>query len=320
MPRQPRLDIEGGFYHIINRGIERRKIFKKPKDYKMFIQTLGALLLEEGHKCYGWVLMSNHYHLLIERGEQPLSRFMTRLQTTYAGYFNRTYHRNGRFFQNRYKAILCDKESYFLELIAYIHLNPLKAGMVKDLDELINYRWSGHRALLGQENRKWQEINEALGRFGKTYKEARSKYIQYLKNKTKEEKDLSGGGLVRSAGSLKVVIKRKKDERELYDSRILGDGQFVETAAKVFEEKINIEKEIKNINEEMIIKQASLIFNIAYEELKKPGRSLSRRVVKARALIIYISTKYFKIKQNIWVQYYKISSAAVSKLFLLGAH
>ena len=318
MPRQPRLDIAGGFYHIINRGIERRKIFKKPSDYKMFVKTLGTLLLKEGHKCYAWALMSNHYHLLLERGGRPLSRLMTRLQTTYAGYFNRKYHRNGRFFQNRYKSILCDKESYFLELVAYMHLNPLRAGMVKDMNELKDYPWTGHRAFLGLEENKWQVVDEVLQRFGKNIDQARRRYIEYLKDKSKEKKDLSGGGLIRSAGSLKVVMNRKKDERESYDSRILGDGQFVGKTAKNVEEKIEIEKEIKLLDKERFIEQASKIFGISFEELKKPGRSSSRRVANARALMVYISVEYYKTKHNQWAQYFQISSAAISKLFDLG--
>jgi hypothetical protein len=103
-------------------------------------------MVEEEHACYAWALMLNH--LLIERGKKPISLLMSRLQTGYAGYFNRKYKRVGRLFQNRYKAILCDKDAYLLALVAYIYLNPLKGGRVKSLEELARYAWNGHRALM----------------------------------------------------------------------------------------------------------------------------------------------------------------------------
>ena len=113
MPRQARLDYSGCFHHLINRGIERRSIFADAADYLAFIEALGDFLPEGGHICYGWVLMPNHFHLLVETGRQPIAKLMSRLQTRYAGHFNRRHRRAGRLFQNRYKSIVCDKDSYF---------------------------------------------------------------------------------------------------------------------------------------------------------------------------------------------------------------
>lgn len=317
MPRQPRLDFPGGFYHIINRGIERRRIFKTTKDYEMFIKTLGRLLQEEGHKCCGWVLMSNHFHLLLERGpKHPLSRLMNRLQTTYVGYYNRKYHRSGRFYQNRYKAILCDKEEYFMELIAYLHLNPLRAGVVKDVEELKKYRWSGHHVLLGHGREKWQNVNEILYRFGKNVDQARKKYLEYLREKSGEKQELSGGGLIRSAGNLKIVLSRKKEDYETYDSRILGGGEFVEKAIRNIEEEV--EKEVKPLNIEKYVEQTSAILDVSYELLKKPGKSAKKGIACARGVIVYISVVHQKMNHTQWSLYFQISLAAISKLYKKG--
>ena len=167
MPRQARLDFEGCLHHVINRGIERRKILTDQKDYEFFRGALGKLLVECQSKCYGWVLMPNHFHLLLETGKKPLAKLMNRLLTRYAGYFNRKYYRAGRLFQNRYKSIICDKDAYFMELVAYIHLNPLRAGLVNHLEELEKYLWSGHRDLIGLEKNDWYQRAYVLSWFGK---------------------------------------------------------------------------------------------------------------------------------------------------------
>src|SRR3989339_1457728 len=130
MPRQPRIDIEGHLYHVIARGIERGKIFRDTMDYEDFLTRFKTAPEKTGGKCLAWCLMPNHFHLLILRGKQPLAEIMRRVMTGYAVGFNIRHKRSGHLFQNSYKSILCDEEEYLLELVAYIHLNPLRAGMV----------------------------------------------------------------------------------------------------------------------------------------------------------------------------------------------
>ena len=141
MPRQPRIDISETLYHVIARGIEGRRIFVHEFDYMDFLDRLGRGLQKNGSKCLAYSLLGNHFHLLILRGQRPLAELMRRLMTGYAVSFNLRRRRTGHLFQNRYKAILCDYEAYFLELIAYIHLNPLRAGFVESLQDLRKYRW-----------------------------------------------------------------------------------------------------------------------------------------------------------------------------------
>jgi len=232
MPRQARLDYEGCLHHVMNRGIERRVIFSGKEDYEFFKESMGSVIGKCGNQCYAWVLMPNHFHLLIETGKIGLSTFMSKLLTRYAGYYNRKHKRSGRLFQNRYKTVLCDGDTYFKELVAYIHLNPLRGELVKDLGELERYKWSGHCALMGKEKSEWYSVGEVLERFGSRSGEARKRYVEYLRTQKNVKKDLSGRGLIRSAGGLRVVLRENCKEREEYDSRILGDGEFVKSALR----------------------------------------------------------------------------------------
>ena len=137
MPRKARIDAPGALHHIVIRGIERKPIFKDSQDYQNFIERLANILSESSTPCFAWVLMTNHAHLLLRTGLTSISTVMRRLLTGYAQQFNRRHRRYGHLFQNRYKSFLCEEELYLLELVRYIHLNPIRAGMVEDLKVLI---------------------------------------------------------------------------------------------------------------------------------------------------------------------------------------
>jgi len=131
------------------RGIERRKLFLDDKDRQSFLDRLAIILEETQTQCYAWALIPNHFHLLLRTGPTPLSKVMRKLMTGYAVTFNKRHKRAGHLFQNRYKSIVCEEDAYLLELIRYIHLNPLRAKLVQDLTELDKYPWCGHSAILG---------------------------------------------------------------------------------------------------------------------------------------------------------------------------
>jgi REP-associated tyrosine transposase len=150
MPRQARLDAPGILQHVMAWGIERRKIFWDDKDRTAFLERFGVILEETQTQCYAWALIPNHFHLLLRIGQTPLSTVMRRLMTGYAVTFNIRHRRSGHLFQNRYKSVICEEDPYLLELIRYIHLNPLRAKLVEDLKGLDNYLWTGHSALLGK--------------------------------------------------------------------------------------------------------------------------------------------------------------------------
>lgn len=148
MPRQARLNLPGLFYHVMARGIERRPIFRTAKDYGDFLKRLQTGLARSACRCFAWVLMPNHIHLLILSGYRGIVSLLHPLLTGYATAFNLRYRRSGHLFQNRYKSIICEEDPYFLELVRYIGLNPARAGLVKTPEELARYPWTSHMALM----------------------------------------------------------------------------------------------------------------------------------------------------------------------------
>jgi len=134
------------------------------------------VLSDSGTHCFAWALIPNHFHLLLKTGTTPIATVMKRLLTGYAMYYNRRHKRSGHLFQNRYKSILCQEDTYLLGLVRYIHLNPLRAKLVEDLKGLDNYPYSGHRALLGKMAVLWQSKSFILGLFGDKVSPARRRY------------------------------------------------------------------------------------------------------------------------------------------------
>jgi len=146
------------------------------------------------------------------------------LLTGYAISYNRRHKRHGHLFQNRYKSIVCDEDSYFLELVRYIHLNPLRARQVKDIFKLDRYRWSGHSVLMGRIKHEWQDRDYVLSWFGEKESKAKKAYRQYVKESIElgRRPELVGGGLVRSLGGWSEVLSMRRDgKRLLTDQRIL---------------------------------------------------------------------------------------------------
>jgi putative transposase len=148
-----------------DRGIERRMIFRDNKDKDEFVSRMEKVFTETKTPCYAWSLLGNHAHMLLKTGAAPLHTVMARLLTGYAIRFNRRYHRHGQLFQNRYKSILCQEDAYLTELVCYIHLNPLRAGIARELSRLAAYPYSGHRALIGKASHPLLEVDAVLRHF-----------------------------------------------------------------------------------------------------------------------------------------------------------
>ncbi len=147
MARPLRLEFPGALYHVTARGNARQKIFLDKEDRHRFLDLLGKEITQQGWLCYAYCLMDNHYHLLIETPEPNLVAGMRRLNGVYTQAFNRRHRRVGHLFQGRYKAILVDKDAYFLELCRYVVLNPLRAKAVKRLEQ---WPWSSYAATVGR--------------------------------------------------------------------------------------------------------------------------------------------------------------------------
>jgi len=198
MPRQARLDAPGVLHHVMARGIERRRIFFDYRDRDDFLRRLSELATSTALVVYAWSLMPNHFHLLVRTGRVSLSQNMRSLMSGYAGYFNRRHRRHGHVFQNRFKSIVCDEEVYLLELVRYLHLNPLRAKVVKHIRELERYPYSGHSALLGRVARPWQKTADVLRRFSDRRRQAIKGYQEFVLAGVHEGRrpDLTGGRFV----------------------------------------------------------------------------------------------------------------------------
>jgi len=321
MPRQARLDAPGVLQHVMARGIERRKIFWDDKDRSSFLERLAVILEETQTQCYAWTLIPNH--LLLRTGPTPLSTVMRRLMTGYAVTFNHRHRRAGHLFQNRYKSVVCEEENYLLELTRYIHLNPLRAGLVEDLNALDKYPWSGHSVLMGklqnplipemketpQPERQGQPeklsltlaektVDEVLRHFGSALNDARQHYRAFVENGIDQgtRPDLQGGGLVRSAGGNKSgLLGRKKEEREKGDERILGSGDFVGNVLSGSDD-IERPRTLRKIPLSELVKKISNLLETEYDEVLSGNRR--QKNCHARDLISFVAAKSMGYKFN----------------------
>jgi putative transposase len=241
MPRHARLDAPGALHHVIGRGIEGAAIFRTDSDRGDFLNRIADLWRDGALRIYAWALLPTHFHLLVRTAGQPLAKSMRQLLTGYVVNFNHRYRRFGHLFQNRYKSIVCEDEPYLLELTRYIHLNPLRAGLVRDLEELRNYPWSGHSAITGHVSREWQDVVEILARFDAWTREAVRQYEAFVLEGVARGRrpELVGGGFVRSAGGwAHVVALRRRGVKLAVDERVLGGGEFAERLVGEAEERV----------------------------------------------------------------------------------
>jgi len=217
------------------RGLERRPIFRDNQDRADFVGRLAALAEAGAISVYAWALLADHAHLLVRTGTRPLARTMRSLLTGYAGAFNRRHRRAGHLFQNRYKSIVVEEEPYFLELVRYLHLNPLRARVVPDMRALDRYPWAGHAVLVGRVAAPWQDIGTVLAQFAPSLARARTSYRAFVADGVARGRrpDLQGGGLVRSLGGWEALRTLGRGrERWTSDERILGSGPFVEACLR----------------------------------------------------------------------------------------
>jgi REP element-mobilizing transposase RayT len=290
MPRHARLDAPGALHHVICRGIARRPIIRDDTDRAAFVEQLGRVLTATGPRCYAWALLSNYVHLLLRTGAVPLTTVMRRLLTGYAGAFNRRHRRHGYLFQNRYKSILCQEEPHLLELVRYLHLNPLRAGLVKDLRALDRYPWSGHTALMDRTPRPWQAVREVLPHFSARAAAARRAYRTFVADGIPQGRrpELTGGGLVRSAGGWTALMARRRLGDRLHgDERILGESEFVEAALKAGGEVMERRHRLRShgYDFDWLLRRVAAEAGVPPEDLLTPSK-VPRRA-RYRSLLCY---------------------------------
>jgi len=219
MARKPRIEYEGAFYHVIIRGNRREKIFGDGKDILKYLEILSNYKKRYQFHLYSYVLMSNHVHLLMEVGRTPLSKIQQGINQSYTMYFNRRHKTVGHHFQGRYKAILCDRDVYLLSLIKYIHMNPLRAKMVREVQD---YKWSSHNFYAGRENKNSiVDTDRVLRLFSEDKPTSRRLYREFM-----------GDG---------IAIK-KDDIYRTIDQRVLGSEKFLDNVIEKYDGKLKREK------------------------------------------------------------------------------
>lgn len=315
MPRKARIDAPGALHHIIIRGIERNPIFQDAEDYVNFLTRLGTILHETSTICYAWALIPNHVHLLLRTGTIPISTVMRRLLTGYAQYFNRRHNHHGYLFQNRYKSFLCETDPYLLELVRYIHLNPIRAGIIHDIKTLDILPTTGHASLMGKMRQDWQDTDSILSLFGQKISSARRAYRSFVEKGILLGKrpDLTGGGLIRSTGGW-ATLKEMKDQglRVASDERILGSSDFVSSVLKQAQEDYVKRMDVQGLTLATLI--AFVADHLGTNETLIKSTVKQRTPSQARAIIAHLAIDRLRIPGAEVARILHVSPSAVSKL------
>jgi len=240
MARPLRIEFKGALYHILSRGNERRNIFFGDADYKVFLGVLEEMSERFEVDIFAYVLMSNHYHLLIRTNQGNLSKSMQWVGTTYTRRFNLQHFRSGHLFQGRFKSILVQNDAYLMQLSCYIHRNPLRAGLV---NRLADYRWSSYRTYAYKASHtKWLNKDLILSQcHGEdSYKAYREKVQKYSEEESKVFENLRHGiifGTKRYLNKITAKHLKKESDAELPQlNRIIKDkdpAKLLKSAAKV---------------------------------------------------------------------------------------
>lgn len=315
MPRMNRIQMPGALAHIMAHSIEGRDLFGDDEDRNEFLTRFEINLSICGYQCFAWTLMDNHYHFLVRTNHQPMSKLMQPLNSGYARYYNKKYERSGYLFQGRFKSILCQDQDYAKKLIKYIHLNPLRAGIVKSPEQLKNWTWCGHGCLVGVNGatgKSFQNRGESLRRFGTEEKEAVKNYLNflfenYVSSSCETLGTLSDEETAQTAGSFKGL------------PAVIGDPQFVKKAMEIYE-KSKARAQTKTDCVEILEKIASdtcIKFEISKEKLLQKNSKGDRS--KARAAFCYQAHIMELLPIKAIAEYLKLTSSPVSVLVQNGA-
>ncbi len=286
MPRKPRIEFSGAFYHVIARGNQRQRIFKEESDHRKYLQILAIYKNRYRYYLYAYVLMGNHVHLLLETQDAPLSRILQGINQTYTMYFNKKYRTVGHLFQGRYKAILCDRDNYLLALLKYIHHNPLRAKIAERLD---SYPWSSHPAYIGKSNPLGLvDTDQVLRIFSESKGKARRRYREFMTD---------------------GVNLKKSDVYATVDQRLQGDEAFVERVLADHDGGAGAWKRKRAYSLERIAKVIDEFHGVHKGDLRSPIKS--RQATYGRRIFTFTAKEYgYKGKEI--ADYLRIEPAAVT--------
>jgi len=272
MARPLRIEYPGALYHITDRGNERKSIYRDDADRRKMMKYIAEAVEKYSLIIHAFCLMENHYHFEIETPRGNLSQAMHWLKTAYAVYFNKHHKRNGHLFQGRFLSALVEKETHLMALTRYIHLNPVRAGMVERPED---YLWSSYREYIRTGRRwEWLEIGWTLDQFGGTSRTGRQYYRQFVEE---------------------GILERSLDPMEESTGGILlGSDRFVEWVQEHIlnqrEDKssVSAKREIRNIELGEIIRHVGKSMNVS----EKTTRVRGRHGNDARDLSVYLAYTY----------------------------
>ncbi|MHB8881307.1 MAG: REP-associated tyrosine transposase [Thermodesulfovibrionales bacterium] len=291
MARQLRIEFEGAFYHVTSRGNMRERIFFEDRDRERFLEILKRTKHRYGYLLHAYVLMDNHYHFMIETPKANLSQTMQNINTSYTVYANKKHRRSGHLFQGRFKAIIVDKDEYLVSLSRYIHLNPVRAGIVEKPED---YRWSSYGPYMDNSSGKDEltDIGETLSRFSERKQQAIKAYRDFVESGIgKEDKPFEDveAGILLGRSTFKERIKALLDIRK-------EDGEIPQ-----------VRRLRKTITIDRVVEGCCGYYGKGREEL------LQRRIGE-RGMAVYLS-KVLSGRKNIEIgDYFGIKGPAVSNV------
>jgi REP element-mobilizing transposase RayT len=281
----------------MSRGIERGAIFLDEEDYLDFTARAAQWFKACGTKCLAWALLPNHFHFLLRRGERPLAELMRHVMTGYAVSFNHRHERAGHLFQNRYKALLCGSERYLMALVPYIHLNPLRAGLVQDMRSLAAYPWCGHAAAMSSRPNGILSTDEMLAHYGEDVPRARSAYLAALAD-----------GLKENPGAL--IDEEQREGLRVSDGRILGGSGVVKTLlARTGEFQ-------QRRNKVDVLAAVAARFGFSEEDILQPSHA--RGPAQARALYSYLCVEGCGVTGIDLRKELRLTQSGISRLLAKG--
>lgn len=284
MARPLRISYPGAYYHVTARGNERKDIFKSQRDREKFLSYMESATVRYGAAVHAYCLMSNHYHLLLETRQGNLSEIMQHINGAYTTYFNVKKKRAGHLFQGRYKAILVEADDYAAELSRYIHLNPVRAGMVLRHEE---YPWSSYKAYVGNtSDPAWLKKDFILGYFGNRQKVARKNYRLFVE-------DLIGA-------------EYESPLKSTFGSAILGSTTFIEEITKAHLSEKEPDRNLPALRQLASLPLPEEILRVVESHFGKDNKL-------TRNASIYMCHKYSGVKLKDICQYFAVRESAITE-------
>lgn len=310
MPRKARITIPGAVHHIMSRGIEGNLIFRDDNDRHYFLAILERSVLKSGYLVYAWALMRNHYHLVVRTNEYPLGVFMRSINGPYAQFFRKANGCRGYLFQDRYKSIVTQDQNYVEELVRYVHLNPIRAGICKDIDTLDSYPWCGHSTLVGMEKRLFQHTRDVLARFDRNQRRGVAKYRDFITAGMGAENDIAA-----------IVRKANMENENVHNTGcwVIGNREFVRKAVEEdVQRRLRIAEYVKQgVNIADIAESVARHYHLPVDEIYRRGKGNSRSA--ARKAVAFLAHERYGIPVIEIARFFRISSPSVSEMLRSGA-